>query len=289
MTYTINYIRLGRGKPLLLIHGLGSSWKSWTPIINALALEREVIAIDLPGCGESASIKGFNSIEKLSDEVEKFIITHDLVGIDVVGSSLGGRIVLELARRGGIVGGVISLAPVGFWNFFGKHFFYLTNLFSIFLLRLFIPMMPIIAQSKIGRLFLFWQLSTHPTRLPPQLTLQEMRDHISSKKFDQILFSLAYGKEQLGTARPDEKPLMIVWGKKDRMCFCSQSKKALELFPHATIEYFDNCGHFPQWDRSNATAKLILEVMNYSKEFMHTDIITISNSSENAFFQSDNL
>lgn len=289
MTYAINYIRLGRGKPLLLIHGLGSSWKSWTPIINALALEREVIAIDLPGHGESAPLKESTSVKTICDEIEKFIISHDLVGVDVVGSSLGGQLALELARRGGVIGGVVSLDPTGFWNLFGKQFFYISNLFSIFLFRLFIPVMSVIARNKLGRFFLFWQYSTHPTRLPSELVLQEMRDRISSKKFDKLLFSLAYGKEQLGTARPDYKPIMVVWGKKDRLCFCSQSKRALELFPHASIEYLDNCGHFPQWDRSNATAKLILEVMNYSKDFVHTDIIPILTSSKSTLYRGDNL
>jgi len=41
-------------KPLLLIHGLGGSWREWTPILDALTAEREVIALDLPGFGDSS-------------------------------------------------------------------------------------------------------------------------------------------------------------------------------------------------------------------------------------------
>jgi len=44
----MNYIRRGAGKPLLLIHGLGGSWRSWQTILDSLALERDVIAVDLP-------------------------------------------------------------------------------------------------------------------------------------------------------------------------------------------------------------------------------------------------
>lgn len=50
--------RQGSGKPLLLVHGLGSSIGNWDPVVPALAAEREVIAVDLPGCGESAPLTG---------------------------------------------------------------------------------------------------------------------------------------------------------------------------------------------------------------------------------------
>ena len=44
------------GKPkalVVLVHGLGGSWRSWQPILNLLAAERRVIAIDLPGHGDT--------------------------------------------------------------------------------------------------------------------------------------------------------------------------------------------------------------------------------------------
>jgi len=52
----MNYIRRGAGKPLLLIHGLGGSWRSWQTILDSLALERDVIAVDLPGFGDTPSL-----------------------------------------------------------------------------------------------------------------------------------------------------------------------------------------------------------------------------------------
>jgi pimeloyl-ACP methyl ester carboxylesterase len=48
---SLNYYRGGSGQPLVLIHGIGSRWQVWNPVLPALTREREVIALDLPGFG----------------------------------------------------------------------------------------------------------------------------------------------------------------------------------------------------------------------------------------------
>jgi pimeloyl-ACP methyl ester carboxylesterase len=45
--------RTGRGEPLVLLHGQGFSRRCWDPIVDSLAAERDVIAVDLPGHGDS--------------------------------------------------------------------------------------------------------------------------------------------------------------------------------------------------------------------------------------------
>ena len=52
----LHHVRRCAGQPLLLIHGLGSSWRSWSPILPALEAEREVIAVDLSGFGETPAL-----------------------------------------------------------------------------------------------------------------------------------------------------------------------------------------------------------------------------------------
>ena len=48
--------RRGSGPPLVLIHGIGSQWQMWQPVLDRLAREREVVALDLPGFGDSAEL-----------------------------------------------------------------------------------------------------------------------------------------------------------------------------------------------------------------------------------------
>jgi pimeloyl-ACP methyl ester carboxylesterase len=87
----LHHIRRGSGKPLLLVPGLGATWQSWDTILDALAREREVIAVDLPGFGATPPLTGEISIATLTDAVETFIAEQGLAGITTVGSSMGAR------------------------------------------------------------------------------------------------------------------------------------------------------------------------------------------------------
>lgn len=257
----LNHIRYGNGQPLLLVHGLGGSWKSWMPILHKLANHRELIVIDLPGHGKTPALKGPTTIATLADSVTDFINRNGLTGIDTVGSSMGARLVLELARRGDVVGSVVSLDPGGFWEGWQRHFFYGSMATSIRLVRALQFMMPVITANVILRSVLLAQFSAKPWKISSQLALTELRSYMASPVFNELLYNLAYGEEQLGAARGTiTKPLFIGWGRQDRVCFPSQAKKALHLFPDAHLYWFKKCGHFPHWDKPAETAALILRV-----------------------------
>jgi len=258
----MHHIRRGTGKPLLLIHGLGGHWQSWNPILADLASRREVIAVDLPGFGQTPKLAGETSIRTLADETTTFLHAHGLSGIDAVGSSMGARLVLELARRGGIVGGVVALNPGGFWQGWERYAFFSSIYLSIRLLRLLRPILPAVCANPLGRALLLAQFSARPTRLSPDTVSDELCSYVASPAFDELLTQLAYGEEQQGAPRNSiPHPLVIGWGRRDRVCFPRQAKRALALFPDAQLHWFDRCGHFPHWDAPAETAQLILNAL----------------------------
>lgn len=258
----MHHIRRGTGKPLLLIHGLGGHWQSWNPILADLASRREVIAVDLPGFGQTPKLAGETSIRTLADETTTFLHAHGLSGIDAVGSSMGARLVLELARRGGIVGGVVALNPGGFWQGWERYAFFNSIYLSIRLLRLLRPILPAVCTNPLGRALLLAQFSARPTRLSPDTVSDELCSYVASPAFDELLTQLAYGEEQQGAPRNSiPHPLVIGWGRRDRVCFPRQAKRALALFPDAQLHWFDRCGHFPHWDAPAETAQLILSAL----------------------------
>ena len=255
---SLHTIRRGAGKPLVLVHGLGGSWQSWGPVLEALAAKREVIALDLPGHGQSAARADSGTFAGLADSVEAYLAAHGLAGADLVGSSLGARLVLELARRGG-TGAVVALDPGGFWRGWERTFFKTTIGASVRLLRALRPRLPALTRSAVGRTLLLTQLSARPWALEPGQVATELQSYAATPTFDALVRDLSAGPEQRGPAGPGAGPIAIGWGRSDRLCLPRQADRAMAAFPNATLHWFDGSGHFPAWDRPAETARFILE------------------------------
>ena len=266
----MNQIRRGHGLPLLLLHGLGGTWRSWRPILGTLAVERHVIAVDLPGFGKTPPLNGSVSIETLADAVTEFLYRNDLLGIDVAGSSMGARLVLELARRG-VVGSAVALDPGGFWEGWEKQYFLTSLGLSIRLIRLLESVLPLVTSSRIGRSILLAQLSAKPWAVPPDIAEEELRGYARSKSFNELLSSLINGPAQLGIpAGSISGPIAIGWGRQDRVCLPRQAARAMDCFPMARLHWFENCGHFPHWDAPAEAAQFILDNSGLNSETLNS-------------------
>ena len=254
----INVVRQGKGRPLLLVHGLGGSWRSWSPILAALAEHREVIAIDLPGHGASPAEADSGTFEGLASSLERFIQAEEMENVAVVGSSMGARLVLEMARRGR-VGAVVALDPGGFWRGWERPFFGATIGVSVKLVRALAPALRAICRTAAGRTALLAQLSAKPWALSPELVANELKSFATTPTFDALVHDLSNGPEQTGPAAPASGPITIGWGRQDRLCLPGQADRALAAFPDAVMHWFEHSGHFPLWDQPAETVRLILE------------------------------
>lgn len=262
---TMHHTRAGRGKPLLLVHGLGGSIRSWDPIRPALAESRDVIAIDLPGHGQSAAEPDSGTFAGLARSLDAWLGTQNLAGIDMVGSSMGARLVLEMARRGR-AGAVVALDPGGFWKGWERTFFRVTIGASIALVRALRSALPALTANSAGRSALMLQLSARPWALDPALVLTEMRSFADTATFDALVKDLATGPMQQGPAHAN-RPVVIGWGRRDRLCLPQQAKRAMAAFPGAQLHWFAGSGHFPLWDQPDETIAVILESTKGSGSF----------------------
>ena len=93
----VNYVRMGHGPPVVLIHGLAASWESWLENIPALARAGTTIALDLPGFGRSAALPGDVSIPGFARFVASFLESLGIERATLVGSSMGGLIAADTA------------------------------------------------------------------------------------------------------------------------------------------------------------------------------------------------
>jgi pimeloyl-ACP methyl ester carboxylesterase len=253
----MNQIERGTGRKLLLVHGLGGSWRSWSTILDALSAERRVIAIDLPGHGATPAADDSGTFNGLVGSVERYIADNDLAGIDMVGSSMGARIVLELARRGN-VGNVVALDPGGFWRGWERSYFKTTIGASGRLLRAIRPSLPMLSRNAVSRTALLAQLSAHPWALDPQVVATELASLSTTQTFDALVIDLANGPEQTGPAADPSHRIVIGWGRHDRLCLPRQAARARAAFPSAELHWFESSGHFPMWDMPEETVSVIL-------------------------------
>lgn len=259
---TLNHTRTGHGKPLVLVHGLGGTRRSWDPILPALAQAREVIALDLPGHGQTREEVDSGTFDGLARSLDVWLSREGLVGVDMVGSSMGARLVLEMARRGS-AGAVVALDPGGFWQGWERTFFRTTIAASIRLVRALGPTLPVITRNVVGRTALMAQLSARPWALDSALIAQELNSFVSTRTFDALVKDLANGATQRG-ASESPAPVVIGWGRKDRLCLPRQASRAIAAFPDAKLHWFDNCGHFPMWDQPQETVRVILNATGRS-------------------------
>jgi pimeloyl-ACP methyl ester carboxylesterase len=255
----------GRGKDLLLVHGLASHSHTWRLVAPLLEKERRIILIDLPGHGRSPAEEDSATFEGQARSLAAFLKEEGLEGVDMAGSSLGGQLVLEMARRG-LAGSVVALSPGGFWMGWERTYMESSLILSSRMLRTLGPAIPALCANPATRSALLAQLSARPWSLPAELVEEELKSYARSPILEPLTANLAAGPVQQDPAAPGTGPMTIAWGRRDGLCLPQQAERAAAAFPEARLAWIENCGHFPLWDQPGEAAKLILETVQQDRQ-----------------------
>lgn len=95
----IHYEVLGRGRPVLLVHGWLGSWRYWVPMMQTLQLKFRVYALDLYGFGDSAKNQNRYTFDHQVRLIDEFLRELGLSKIAMIGHGLGAALVTEYASR----------------------------------------------------------------------------------------------------------------------------------------------------------------------------------------------
>ena len=99
----INFVREGRGQPVILVHGIAASLHDWSDLASGLRdADMETILLDLPGHGDSCKPEGVDPyhLENVFDTLAGWIRGLDLDRpVILIGHSMGGYLILEYALR----------------------------------------------------------------------------------------------------------------------------------------------------------------------------------------------
>ncbi|WP_410810113.1 alpha/beta fold hydrolase [Micromonospora sp. 067-2] len=262
--------RRGSGPPLVLIHGIGSRWQVWEPVLDRVARHREVIALDLPGFGDSPRWPdppvgtSPGSVEHLADRVAAFLAASGVRHPVVAGNSLGGGIALELGRRG-LARAVVAFAPIGFWGPVGRRWCQLAvggARSAAVALR---PALPRLLASRAGRVAICGLFYGRPSRLDRDECVDSAAALADAPGF--AAARTAFGQWQLrkGPA-PDprgalrEIPVTVAWGTRDLVLpYRSQARRARVALPEARHVPLPGCGHLPFADDPEGCERLLIQ------------------------------
>ena len=253
---TLAHERRGSGEPLVLVHGIGSQWQVWEPVLDALARERDVIAVDLPGFGDSPPGDGPMTAAGHADAVAGLLDELGLESAHVAGNSLGGGIALELGRTGR-ARSVTCLSPVGFWNEREQGYSRASLRLSVRAARALAPVAPAVCATGMGRTLAFGQVVARPWRIPAPEAVGALRNLAASPGFERTLDGFTgwrfHDGEQI------DCPVTIAWAQRDWLLIPRQANRARRALPQARHVTLTGCGHVPTWDDPDQVAKVLLE------------------------------
>lgn len=253
----INFERRGSGAPLVLVHGIGSRWQIWEPVLDALAERFDVIAVDLPGFGISPHPGGRIDVYRLADEVEKLCTDLGVERPHIAGNSMGGGIALELGRRG-LARSVTAFSPIGYWGRPGLVWTRLVLRAARAALRASRPVLPKLLAKRAARTGLLSLVFGKPGLLEVDTALLHIDGLLGAPAFDETLRAFAdYRVPDAGALR--NVPVTIAWGTRDvLLTYRTQSAQARKALPTATHVPLRGSGHTPFSDDPAACADVIL-------------------------------
>jgi pimeloyl-ACP methyl ester carboxylesterase len=252
-----HHVEKGQGRPLVLLHGIGMSSDAWAAVFDRLAVQRRVIAFDIPGFGRTPGLpehiepNAEAMVASLTESLRKMGIEGP---VDIVGNSLGGRIALEAAAHG-LARSIVGISPAGLWR--NKAPFHLEHLFGA--MRKAYSLMPELAdrvlQSGVGRsLLMGGAVSLQAWKMPAPDAQRSARLFAQSHQFEPVFEAF---RPPFHDAEKIIVPCTIAFGDLD-FVFPLGTRDKSRAPRHTHWVRLPGCGHVPMWDNPDLVAHVIL-------------------------------
>jgi pimeloyl-ACP methyl ester carboxylesterase len=244
-------VREGSGEPLVLIHGLGGSKSVWNPVIDRLAAEREVLALDMPGFGATPALP--DGVEPNPANLAVAIQQHcAALGIDrphVAGNSLGGWVALEMGR--GAAASVTALSPAGLWRAPLGPRKGDTRRWA----RRFRPLVSAVLRTRAGRMRMLATFAAHPERIPAADGRELVLGWIDALGYDGANRAMHTHLFEPGDY-PEDMPVTIAWGELDRLVGPPKPERRPA---GSRFLVLPGVGHTPTWDDPELITRTLLD------------------------------
>ena len=252
---TLHWTEMGQGPPVLLLHGLNDSHRTWREIWPRLP-GRRVLMLDLPGHGMSSRPDAPYTLDWNATQVGRFIERLDLRALDVVGHSYGGGVAQWLLlkcrpriRRLGLLssGGL------------GREVYPWLRIASVpFLIEAF-------GQRWMGPIagFAMAQATTSDARAEIALLASYLAQPGSARAFSRTVRDVIGWRGQTRnlfdriTEVDELPPMRLFWGARDTILPISHGTAIAASLENCELIRFENCGHFVHWEEPEELASAL--------------------------------
>jgi pimeloyl-ACP methyl ester carboxylesterase len=260
-TFTASH-RGGSGSPLVCLHGLTDTWRTWDLVLPELERHHDVLAPTLLGHAGGPRLEREFGDALLADAVEHAMDDAGFQTAHIAGNSLGGLVALQLAARGRAES-VVALAPAGGWAVGDESFKETLGYFVTMQeqLRAAAPHADAdaLAASPDARRLATKFITTNFEHIPAELIAHLMLGAASCRA---VLPMVEYAMREGYTldAERIRCPVRIVWGTGDKLLPwpSAAARFRSDWLPHADWVELEGIGHCPQLDVPLDTAQLIV-------------------------------
>jgi pimeloyl-ACP methyl ester carboxylesterase len=254
----VHWVELGAAddsdpRPLVMIHGLADSHRTWSRIAPTLARGRRLLMVDLPGHGMSARPDASYAVAWHARVIARWLEEIGAIDVDVVGHSFGGGVAQHLLLESAVRVRRLALVAAGG---LGRHVAWPIRLLgSTFVERFGQPWMAQgtrLTMRTIGSAFdrddLEWLSRVNATPGTARSLSRTVRDVIALGGQKRALAQHVNEVERL-------PPIAIFWGAKDNVIPHAHADETLALLDGVHVVRFPESAHYPHRDAADAFAR----------------------------------
>lgn len=248
---TLHYYDGGptNGETLLMIHGFGANRDNWLRLARHFTDRYRVIALDLPGFGDSSKPDASYDVATQTKRLHAFIDALKIDKPHLIGNSMGGHIAALYAAHY-----PDQLSSVALVDNAGITSPRMSEMFQMIERGQPNPLV-VRKPEDFSRLMDFVFVSPPP--LPDSLKRHFAEQSMANQAHYDMIF--AQLREQYVPLEPElpkiEVPVLVLWGDKDRVLDVSSIEVMKPLLKKSTVIVMRDCGHAPMIERPEETAQ----------------------------------
>ncbi len=226
----INYIKKGKGDNVILIHGWLASYKYFNKLIDKLATNYTVYAIDLPGFGDSDIPPIIYNTHNYANIVYQFINKLSINNATLIGHSFGGKVIIDLVTTHNIdINKIILISSAGIKN--KKTLKQKLNTYKY--------------KFKKKIINIMYQDNIKENKLEELQKKYGSYDYNNSKGIMKNILVTVVNEDYRTYLSKIKIPTLLIWGKNDTATPLSDGKYMESMIPNSGLVTIDNTNHFP--------------------------------------------